>query len=536
MSRWGCSWAAICAFALQPKQGSIAKQGLQTVDQFLDTNQESTKVFGWTQMTPLVSQQVKAATVELPQVFLYMYDITTTAYQKPVEKRFLGYTSRSCAATLDFVRRWNNCNHFSDMLCVFLLDKHIPNEVLNQPQHVKGSSASPLSKSVLAILAIPTEVMRHCYVPGFGGLPVRYHDMVAGEDLGFRQLSCPVPKTLNVVFHRAGFPILPRNYGQPKSYQTPALSTQFFNLLHSVSAMGSFTGPQQRSQGILMPQLEPRIREVVPLDPKLVEVTLESLMDMQRTVDHGIEGILELHEAMLLLREQAARYSLLQGRRPQPQGVCSSWPACEVNEELGKLRSDRAEFWYALHETSEEAVHFLRQELCDDQKKTAEAFSELALRLKAAGQGQGRDQLGEAGGSLELQEARSSLHKKQQRWTKQVAGVGDVHFAGHAPVSADAQKLLESSREAAVECKARQIIYPMLEPPDPRQTYEALCRWADCWFFESGALNALEAAAFCPPMASISQQRIPLNLCLRVPGLHGAVREADLQPEASGNL
>ena len=27
-------------------------------------------------MTPLVSQQVKAATVELPQVFLYMYDIT----------------------------------------------------------------------------------------------------------------------------------------------------------------------------------------------------------------------------------------------------------------------------------------------------------------------------------------------------------------------------------------------------------------------------------------------------------------------------
>ena len=40
-----------------------------------------------------------------------------------------------------------------------------------------------------------------------------------------------------------------------------------------------------------------------------------------------------------------------------------------------------------------------------------------------------------AGGSLELQEARSSLHKKQQRWTKQVAGVGDVHFAGHAPVS-----------------------------------------------------------------------------------------------------
>ncbi|CAE7727162.1 unnamed protein product [Symbiodinium microadriaticum] len=103
----------------------------------------------------------------------------------------------------------------------------------------------------------------------------------------------------------------------------------------------------------------------------------------------------------------------------------------QVNEELGKLRSDRAEFWYALHETSEEAVHFLRQanalpalgpavvkrldfeieELCDDQKKTAEAFSELALRLKAAGQGQGRDQLGEA---AESPAPRNIFSSKQQ--------------------------------------------------------------------------------------------------------------------------
>ncbi|CAE7240775.1 unnamed protein product [Symbiodinium sp. CCMP2592] len=333
------------------------------------------------------------------------------------------------------------------------------------------------------------------------------------------------------------------------------------------------------------PPLEPRIREVVPLDPKLVEVTLESLMversrswiwaqDMQRAVDHGIEGILELHEAMLLLLEQAARHSLLQGQEDYRtekilREFCDSDsdPRAEsriaavkqlvarvgqVNQELGKLRNDRAEFWYTLHETSEEAVHFLRQanalpapgpavvkrldfeieELCDDQKKMAEAFSELALRLKAAG------------GSLEsLQEARSSLptgaHGSQEAEALDEAG-------------ADAQKLLESSREAAVNAKLeqswveaeacsaafvtavgevvtalladvrdlfylvdgsnlrprlrphpalsapapsapeieadarqkgvarksgsnpRQIIHPMLEPPDPRQTYEAL--------------------------------------------------------------
>eukprot|EP00439_Symbiodinium_sp_Y106_P012516 s2602_g1.t2 len=277
------------------------------------------------------------------------------------------------------------------------------------------------------------------------------------------------------------------------------------------------------------PPLEPRIREVVPLDPKLVEVTLESLMversrswiwaqDMQRAVDHGIEGILELHEAMLLLLEQAARHSLLQGQEdPRAESRIAAVKQLvarvgQVNDELGKLRSDRAEFWYTLHETSEEAVHFLRQanslpapgpavvkrldfeieELCDDQKKMAEAFSELALRLKAAGE------------SLEsLQEARSSLptgaHGSQEAEALDEAGT-------------DAQKLLESSREVVtalladvrdlfylvdgsnlrprlrphpalsaptpsapeIEADARQIIHPMLEPPDPRQTYEDL--------------------------------------------------------------
>ncbi|CAE7578162.1 unnamed protein product [Symbiodinium sp. CCMP2456] len=277
------------------------------------------------------------------------------------------------------------------------------------------------------------------------------------------------------------------------------------------------------------PQLEPRIREVVPLDPKLVEVTLESLMversrswiwaqDMQRTVDHGIEGILELHEAMLLLLEQAARHSLLQGQEdPRAESRIAAVKQLvarvgQVNAELGKLRSDRVEFWYTLHETSEEAVHFLRQanslpapgpavvkrldfeieELCDDQKKMAEAFSELALRLKAAG------------GSLEsLQEARGSLP---------TGAHGSQEAAALDEAGADAQKLLESSREVVtalladvrdlfylvdgsnlrprlrphpalsapapsvpqIEPDARQIIHPMLEPPDPRQTYEDL--------------------------------------------------------------
>eukprot|EP00439_Symbiodinium_sp_Y106_P038125 s3587_g4.t1 len=176
---------------------------LQTVDQFLD-NRESHK-----EATALASScghggpEVKPAAVE---VFLYMYDITDglarrwtrfkgiwhtgivvcwpsnfpsagtqywlgdkihvswaemTAYQKPVEKRFLGHTSRSCAATLDFVRRqqakpssyhllWNNCNHFSDALSMFLLDKHIPNEVLSQPQNVMRSY--PLLTKLLTVL------------------------------------------------------------------------------------------------------------------------------------------------------------------------------------------------------------------------------------------------------------------------------------------------------------------------------------------------------------------------------------------------
>lgn len=42
--------------------------------------------------------------------------------------------------------------------------------------------------------------------------------------------------------------------------------------------------------------------------------TLGLAQDLQRVVDQGIEGILELHQAMLLLLEQAARHSLLQGQ------------------------------------------------------------------------------------------------------------------------------------------------------------------------------------------------------------------------------
>ncbi|CAE7383766.1 desi1 [Symbiodinium natans] len=71
-------------------------------------------------------------------------------YTNPAEKRFLGYTSRSCAGTLDFVNRqrrksmhyhllYHNCNHFSDALAMFLLNKHIPKDVLGQPQEALRS-------------------------------------------------------------------------------------------------------------------------------------------------------------------------------------------------------------------------------------------------------------------------------------------------------------------------------------------------------------------------------------------------------------
>ncbi|CAK9061649.1 unnamed protein product [Durusdinium trenchii] len=184
------------------------------------------------------------------------------------------------------------------------------------------------------------------------------------------------------------------------------------------------------------PQLTPqRLQEVTPLDLRYVESTLESLMaqrsktwlwaqDLQRVVDQGIAGILELHQAMLLLLEQAARHSLLQGQEdPRAQSRISSVKqlvtrVTRVNDELGKLRGDRADFWFLLHQTAEEAVQYLRQanalpapgpavvkrldheieELCSDQKRLAEAFSDLAMRLKTAGKS--FDSLQEARGSL----------------------------------------------------------------------------------------------------------------------------------------
>lgn len=186
----------------------------------------------------------------------------------------------------------------------------------------------------------------------------------------------------------------------------------------------------------LQPQLTPaRMREVAPLDLRYVESTLESLtvhrskawlwaQDLQRVVDQGIEGILELHQAMLLLLEQAARHSLLQGQEdPRAESRILSVKhlvtrVTQVNNELQALRSARADFWFLLHQTSEEAVQYLRQanslpapgpavvkrldheveELCSDQKRMAEAFSELAMRLKTAGKS--LDSLQEARGSL----------------------------------------------------------------------------------------------------------------------------------------
>lgn len=50
-----------------------------------------------------------------------------TAYHEPVEKRLLGYTSRSCAGTLEFVKRQQAKPRAYDLL-------HIPDDVLKQPQ------------------------------------------------------------------------------------------------------------------------------------------------------------------------------------------------------------------------------------------------------------------------------------------------------------------------------------------------------------------------------------------------------------------
>ncbi|CAJ1354878.1 unnamed protein product [Effrenium voratum] len=262
------------------------------------------------------------------------------------------------------------------------------------------------------------------------------------------------------------------------------------------------------------PQLTPRhLREVAPMDLPSVETALESLtvqrsqswlwaQDMQRLVDRGLEGILELHEAMILLLEQAARHSLLQGQEdPRAESRIASVKqlvekVSRVNDDLTKLRSDRAGFWFALHQTAEEAVQYLRQahelpapgpavvkrldfeieELGQDQKRLAEAFSDLAMRLKTAGS------------SLDsLQEARSALPKRGEeaealdhagtdardliRTSSEVVSalLGDVRDLFYLVDGSNLRPRLRPHASLAALPDVRPLSQSLLEPPSSEQ-------------------------------------------------------------------
>lgn len=76
----------------------------------------------------------------------------TTHYGAHVERRSLGFTDCSLAALNEFFEAsrhvWtpmaydlfeNNCNHFSDHLAFFLVEKGIPEHILSLPELVKSS-------------------------------------------------------------------------------------------------------------------------------------------------------------------------------------------------------------------------------------------------------------------------------------------------------------------------------------------------------------------------------------------------------------
>lgn len=73
-----------------------------------------------------------------------------TPFGQCIERKFLGFTNCNEKDFLDFFNggksMWNadtydlfdnNCNHFTNWMCNFLLDKNIPEYILNLPERVK---------------------------------------------------------------------------------------------------------------------------------------------------------------------------------------------------------------------------------------------------------------------------------------------------------------------------------------------------------------------------------------------------------------
>lgn len=87
----------------------------------------------------------------------------STRFGKPVEKMFLGYTYKTkrefaIYITQDLASEFtresydvltHNCNHLSDKLCMYLLNQHIPTEILNQPEMIMQTTAARVLRPLL---------------------------------------------------------------------------------------------------------------------------------------------------------------------------------------------------------------------------------------------------------------------------------------------------------------------------------------------------------------------------------------------------
>jgi len=96
----------------------------------------------------------------------------STPFGKPVEKRNLGYTYKTRDEIRNFLARrlahdftkekydvlTHNCNHFSDRLCMFLHNEHVPDDIVNQPDMVMSTA---IAKALRPLL--------NRWLGGFGG-------------------------------------------------------------------------------------------------------------------------------------------------------------------------------------------------------------------------------------------------------------------------------------------------------------------------------------------------------------------------------
>eukprot|EP00930_Biecheleria_cincta_P008108 TRINITY_DN10946_c0_g1_i3.p1 TRINITY_DN10946_c0_g1~~TRINITY_DN10946_c0_g1_i3.p1 ORF type:complete len:517 (+),score=97.12 TRINITY_DN10946_c0_g1_i3:159-1709(+) len=87
----------------------------------------------------------------------------TTPFGQPIEKRFMGYTFKNKTDVISYISQHlcpeftkerydvitRNCNHFSDTLSMHLLNEHLPDEILQQPEMIMQTAAVQALKPLL---------------------------------------------------------------------------------------------------------------------------------------------------------------------------------------------------------------------------------------------------------------------------------------------------------------------------------------------------------------------------------------------------